>query len=399
MNLNYQLHGSFDWSIIDETDTVVSSGNRNNLILNQGIDYCFQRSFAENISACALSSLYVTPLKTDTYLQGEFVRTTQVQTNALLNRTSTSVSPGSAGGGFTYPVATVTHTKTFRFPRFSVRTVIGSIGISYSSVSGANLFAKSLIGPAPIAVDAGKYLQLNYSLGITFPSTYNEVISVSQPGYNTLGYLGYFNAPGIQVDSSLSGQSGAWNSYGWNGAQLVGLMGINSNGTISPYQEATSGAYMVTGFVTGMNGSDRILSGLYGTPTGLFNGQACNEPASGALIFLSTNGQSPNISSCSLNRSANSSINGTAIISYLGNGLGVKTATFGRGTAITGVYSWGLGGATNPETNCGYIVVSTGAQYSGSSLVTGRVGNGYPGFTKLSNAELTLQFYYSVSSL
>lgn len=400
LSQRYNIHGSFDWFVINEEDHFVEhSGGRSNLILNQGIDYCFQRSFVENMQACALSAEYIAPLKSDTYLQGEFIRTSQAQTVSELNRTQTVSASASAGGGFTYPIRTITYTKSFRFPRFDVRTPIGMIGISYSAVSGANLFAKSLIGESPISVDQGRYFQLNYSLSVTFPSSYDSAIPIATPGYSTLGYLGYFGASNLQVDPTVLAGNGNWNSSGWQSSQLIGLMAIGSDGTISPYTEAVSGAVnMVTGFQTGLSGPDVVLNQVLGTPSGTFLGQGCNEPASGCTLFLSTNGQSPNITSCSIDRSANTSLTKAATVTYLGNGVGIKYANFGKNTAITGVYSWGLGGATSPTKNCGYVFVSTGISYSGSSYITGLPSNGYTGFTKEPTNELTLQFIYAVTS-
>lgn len=396
---HYSLHGSFDWNIVNaETLAVEASGSKNNLILNQGIDYCFQRSFVENMYACALSPLYLAPLKTDTYLPGEFVRTATTETNAD-NKTKTVITSGNAGGGYSYPAQTITFTKSFKFPTVDVRTQVGTIGISYSAMSGQNLFSKSLIGPSPISIEVGQYLRLNYSLAITFPSSYNAAIPISNSGYSPLGYLGYFGPSNVLVDASILPLSGSWNSSGWSSSQLIGLMAINTDGSITPYSESRVGAVnMVTGFVTGMNAGNWILSGVLGTPSGYFSGQACNEPASGAFIFLSKNGQSPNITTCSIDRTAQNSINRGAALTYLGNGLGIKSATFSRGTAITGVYSWGIGGAIQPEKNCGFVYVSTGAAYTGGYLVTGFPSNGFPGFTKLSTGELTLNFYYAVSS-
>lgn len=204
MHKHYKLKGSFKIEIVDEKTQQIERAlpHKNNLILNQGLDFISQRSFVENILSCAVGSGTTPPLLTDTGLLEENDRTNQVDTTVedacetLLNGTTYSLK------------------KTFRFNTKTAPTPVGEIGWSYSNSPGANLFSKSLIideneNTTVVVINPGKYLRVTYTLEINFSPTTATIANSS-----------------IDVWPTASGV------YSF---QLVGLRSILTNGNLSFY--------------------------------------------------------------------------------------------------------------------------------------------------------------------
>lgn len=197
---HYGIKGFFTLEIVDELSGRVElrAPVKNNLILNQGVDYVAARSFVENMLYCAVAVSAVPPLLTDTGLVGEIMRTGDVDGSVENSCITTLV-------GNVYSI-----TKVFRFPTLLTPTTIGTLGLSYSATAGNNLFSKSLVitesgGPGPVTAGVGKYFRVSYTIQITIgPSTV---------------------------------QTGSANITGWTAPaqwmmQYIGLKKLNANGSI-----------------------------------------------------------------------------------------------------------------------------------------------------------------------
>lgn len=201
---NFKLKGKFKINIVDELTKKIEKkfGWQDNLILNQGIDYIAQRSFAENILYCVLGAGTTPPLLTDTGLTNELQRSGTVD-SSINNACQTTLI------GNVYTII-----KTFKMPTNYNSFTFGQIGWSYSQNPGDNLFSKALAKdssgiPQNISVGAGKYIQVQYSLQIQL-----------SPSSSTAGSA---NIP-------------EWISNNGNySMQLIGLKKINADGSIGYY--------------------------------------------------------------------------------------------------------------------------------------------------------------------
>lgn len=208
MHNHYKVNGFFSWQIIDKATGQIEkkSKRKNNLILNQGLDYVAVRSFAENFTSCAVASNFSAPLLTDTGLTDEIERTSTYYTDG-----------GEVGTTLNGNILSLT--RVFDFPVKTIATPLGTIGWSYTDTPGNNLFSKSLMvdengNPGVVLLLPGKFLRVTYTLEITLsPSTPN-------------------------ISSALV--SGWANSDGQNQIQYLGLKKVDSDGGVSDYDAGGS---------------------------------------------------------------------------------------------------------------------------------------------------------------
>lgn len=205
MKKDYGIWGEFFYEIVDDKTkkVLVRSEKRKNLILNQGLDALFARSFVENVTSCAASSSTVGPLFTDTGLVNEFDRTSTLDTSL-----QTSASTTLVGNVYSF-------TRVFKFDTFVNPNYYGTIGWSYTNTPGNNLFSKALVltaggGAGPVFVASAQYLRVYYTISITL-----------NPSTATSGNSNIIGIPG--------GDGGSF------GLQLIGLKNINSQNVVGFY--------------------------------------------------------------------------------------------------------------------------------------------------------------------
>jgi len=186
---HYGIKGFFELEIVN-SDGVVESRSpvKNNLILYQGIDFVAARSFVENILFCALGASSVPPLLTDTGLTDEVSRTGDYDTTVENPCLTTLV-------GNVYSIK-----KVFRFPTLVAPLTIGTLGLSYSSSPGNNLFSKSLVitengNPGPVTAGVGKYFRISYTIQITLgpaspTSGSANIVGWTAPSQYAIQYIG-----------------------------------------------------------------------------------------------------------------------------------------------------------------------------------------------------------------
>lgn len=302
----YGLYGEFYCEIVDAKTKKVESRTpkKKNLILNQGLDFLAIRSFVENVSSCAVSASTVAPLFTDTGLISEFDRTSLVDTSITPSAITTLV-----GNIYSF-------TRVFKFDTAVNPAIYGTIGWSYSTVAGNNLFSKSLIlntagVPGAILVPQGKYLRVYYTINIT-----------------------------LNPSSSVNGNSnivGLPSSDGGNyGLQLIGLKQVTSLNTISFWDA----------------------------------GNDCNELYSSAEIFVGTSAAALAAFGSSANRSGGTNYTVLSSTQYQGSGSGItkKQATFGKSQAVNTLASFGIGVVGSSPTNSGFAYVFTNIQAKASNF-------------------------------
>lgn len=192
MEINQKIQGYYSWEIIDENGFVISkSPDKNNLILNQGLDYISSRSFADCFLYCAIGFGSSAPLLENTSLANETKRTGTIQS------ASSFVSAGS------YNIR-----RVFDFSQETETVFYGELGWSPFGSPGNNLFSMALMvdqngNVGPIKVDRLQFLRVTYTLSISFsPSSLT------------------FNAPLI----------GTWTTNGFASCQYIGLNNVNSTG-------------------------------------------------------------------------------------------------------------------------------------------------------------------------
>lgn len=201
LNYSYGLRGFYSWEEIDPIDGKIlrKSPEKNNLILNQGIDYIAINTFIANIGYCAIGTSFTPPLLTDTGLGSEINRTN------LLDTQDRTIAATTLNGNI-YSLI-----KVFKFVASKDYYSVGELGWSPSAIAGNNLFSKVQMvdqggTPGIVTITAGTYLRVKYTLQIT-----------------------------ITPNSSVAGSS---NIVGWNSSnghysiQYIGLQGINSDGNL-----------------------------------------------------------------------------------------------------------------------------------------------------------------------
>lgn len=306
MKREYGIRGEFFYEIVDEKTKKVlaKSKKKNNIILNQGLDALFARSFVDNVAYCAVSSSAVGPLYTDTGLINEFDRT-----NNLDSSIGTSASTSLVGNVYSF-------TRVFKFDSSVNPNYYGTIGWSYTAAAGNNLFSKSLIlttagGPGPVFVAQGQYLRVYYTINITINPS------------NSVG--GNSNITGLPAADG-----------GTYGLQLIGLKNINSQN--------------VVGFYDAGNDCNELYSQVE-----IF--------LSTSSAALSSFGSSINRSG-STNYTAKSSNS----YAGPGSGVVKKFAGFGKNNAVNTINSIGLGPIGSSTTNSGFAYIFTNGQTKGATF-------------------------------
>jgi hypothetical protein len=192
---NFQLHGFFSWQIINVDGSVASkSKEKNNLILNQGLEYPSIYYFADCFKYCCIGAGNQSPLLTDTGLFQEVKRTGNYYTGTNACRAYKDSD--------SFYIQ-----RTFDFTSETQTVLYGEIGWSPIGTSGDNLFSKSIMvdsngNPGMVQVNANQFMRVIYTLKITF-SPINAV------------YI-----------PNISG----WTTDGVASAQLIGMYGVNSRG-------------------------------------------------------------------------------------------------------------------------------------------------------------------------
>lgn len=228
INKNYKLNGSFSWRIINADGSIASKSKpKNNLILNQGLDFPSVYYFSDCFASCAIGFGTVLPLLTDTGLASEQKRSNTYYTASNGCRSYVD------GDSFNIQ-------RTFDFTPETERTLYGEVGWSPESTAGNNLFSKSIMidefgNPGPITVNLNQFLRVIYTLKITFDPSNLEIFSPSING---------------------------WTAIGNAATQLIGLYGVNSSGISSVYDSGYQASEPVTNTVDAFisTGSQTISS-------------------------------------------------------------------------------------------------------------------------------------------
>lgn len=186
------LNGYYSWEVINPDGSVAAkSKDKNNLILNQGLDYVSSRSFADCFLYCAIGTNNIAPLLTDTGLGNEIKR------SGIIQSATAFVSANS------YNIR-----RVFDFTPETETIFYGELGWSPLETAGNNLFSRAQMidqngNIGSIAVNRLQFLRVTYTLVVTF-----------SPGLLTA------NSPLI----------GGWTTLGNASCQYVGLNSVNSTG-------------------------------------------------------------------------------------------------------------------------------------------------------------------------
>jgi hypothetical protein len=189
------LKGCYSWEIINPDGSIAAkSKEKNNLILNQGLDYVSSRSFADCFLYCAIGYGNVAPLLTDTGLLNEVKRSGTIQSSL------------SSVGTNSYNIK-----RVFDFSPETETVFYGEIGWSPEESAGNNLFSRTQMvdqngNVGPLAVNRLQFLRVTYTLSITFSPASLTVNTPSIVGWTTDGnascqYIGLNNV-------NLTGGSG-----------------------------------------------------------------------------------------------------------------------------------------------------------------------------------------------
>ena len=175
-NRQYQLKGYYSWEIINPDGSVAAkSKDKNNLILNQGLDYVATRSFADCFLYCAIGYGSVAPLLTDTGLLNEAKR------SGTINSATSFISSNS------YNIR-----RVFDFTPETETVFYGELGWSPIESNGNNLFSRALMvdqngNVGPLAVNRLQFLRVTYTLVITFSPSSLTAYTPSITGWTTNG--------------------------------------------------------------------------------------------------------------------------------------------------------------------------------------------------------------------
>ncbi len=191
-SLSRKLNGYYSWEIMNPDGSVAAkSREKNNLILNQGLDYLSVYYFANCFRYCAIGVGMSPPLLTDTGLLSEIKRVGVI--HSATHFLSTNIFNIRASWDFSPETESVYY---------------GEIGWSPESAPGNNLFSKTQMidqngNVGPLAVGRLQYLRVTYTLQITF--TPASLTSYAPPISN-------------------------WTTNGNASCQYLGLVGLDSTG-------------------------------------------------------------------------------------------------------------------------------------------------------------------------
>jgi hypothetical protein len=201
--IKHTIKGTLSWKVEKDGQTLRQSCTYNNMILNQGLDFIAEYSFADCFNYCVVGSVGTAPVRTDTGLGSEVRRT---------NNCSAAV--GANGAALSTNIFTLT--RTFIFPAIEVPNAYREVGFSPFSTAGNNLFSKALLKdslgvPVTVNTGVGETLTVRYDLSI-------EIFDAS-----------------TRVRNGIEGRS---SSDGYVRMQKVGLKGISALGVTENYDDA-----------------------------------------------------------------------------------------------------------------------------------------------------------------
>lgn len=190
------MKGMIRWKVQKDGLTIrESSSPYSNMILNQGLDFIADYSFAACFNYCAIGSGVAEPIKTDKGLADEIRRTDNVSLSANSNGTSLVNN--------VYMMY-----RTFVFEPILEAKTYGEMGFSPLAASSNNLFSKALFknssGVAQtVLVNPGEVISIRYELSIEI---YDGTKNVSQgiSGVSSSGVL-KFQKVGLKAVNATGG--------------------------------------------------------------------------------------------------------------------------------------------------------------------------------------------------
>lgn len=177
--MNIGVGGKVQALVLDKNENVEFSTEKfNNTILDQGFQNIIQRntastldanSFAGSMRYCAVGTGTTASAETDTGLEIENARTGNLNDTGLDTDNGTIVTqPATVGDPVNYTLR-----RTFDFPAGSLDSTVDGdyteMGVSWTDVVGANLFARTLFKdgtdtPIAITVNSDQILRIVYDL-------------------------------------------------------------------------------------------------------------------------------------------------------------------------------------------------------------------------------------------
>lgn len=193
--IKHTIKGTVNWKVEKDGCVLRQSNPYNNLILNQGLDYIASYPFADCFNYCAVGTVGVAPIKTDTGLGAEIKRTNNLSLAATAN-----------GGALSNNVFKIF--RTFIFVVDVAPYTVREVGFSPIASAGNNLFSKALIKdgtgtPVNVTVNIGETLTVRYELSIEI---FDAVKNVSNglDGHSAGGVV-RFQKIGLKSISDVTG--------------------------------------------------------------------------------------------------------------------------------------------------------------------------------------------------
>ncbi|HET7674769.1 MAG TPA: hypothetical protein VFL54_04540 [Gammaproteobacteria bacterium] len=218
---NLGLRGHVEWQVREADGAIARQGERDNLILDQGLNMLPDRWIADCFTSCCVGTGNSAPAAGQTGLDLEIARTNTYQT-----------ADGDCGTTLVDPV-TWQMKRTFSFPAGTLDSSrdgnYKEIGVSYTNTPGQNLFARTLFSsadaPAELAITSTQSLWVVYTLTI---SCGPAAVTAGSLNITGLGDTPYTHA--IQdIDKLIPATLGKYEGY-----VGIGFSGINpSNGETS----------------------------------------------------------------------------------------------------------------------------------------------------------------------
>jgi hypothetical protein len=198
ISLDYGIKGFLSWVVIDKNKKIkkYSPSKIPNLITKSGLNSVAEKTFASLFHTAKVG-------ESDTE-----VNVSQTSLSAELSSTSNHII---GENGYIYGDDYINLYRSWEFPPVSSFTIYREVG--FSSEGASEIFSRILIGD--ISIQEGDSLSLRYDLIITFSPS--QPIVVSGPSFLSPTYGGYLQF------------------------QLGGLMGINSDGSMS-YMDESKGS-------------------------------------------------------------------------------------------------------------------------------------------------------------
>ncbi|HET8550887.1 MAG TPA: hypothetical protein VFM97_00235 [Gammaproteobacteria bacterium] len=218
---NLGLRGHVEWQVREADGTITQRGERDNMILDQGLNMLPDRWIADCFTACCVGTGNSAPAAGQTGLDLEIARTNTYITD-----------PGACGSTLVDPV-TWQMKRTFSFPVGALDSSrdgnYKEIGVSYTNTPGQNLFARTLFSsadaPAELAITSTQSLWVVYTLTITCAPAAVTAGSINITG---LGDLPYTHAiQDLRYCSGLAHDSLYWAIRGYTQGG-IGFLAVNN---------------------------------------------------------------------------------------------------------------------------------------------------------------------------